>query len=486
LDDAKTAYTTTTTNEPPPPPKAAKKTAPEPQQSGRTLRSSTLAARSAALAEALVSPPPPPPPPRRAPKKESTGETVESAADAAAKPSSLLRQETLPVLRPRRKLGHGWWRPNGKGQEEQNAIRFVRTVNFEFRRMYERHVASVEGKLNLSEETDHLVQGFFDSVEALFDAMSGLEGVRPTDHRVNNLVRCALHVKEMASALAENDLTGCDFTLGLAACSAAARRGYSPGDALAEFKAAIDVVVKKHANRDAYLLQTAEEGRGGRDPKGNDVRFDAVTTVAKREALKKLEAETRAGDRERRYEAPTMATHALVVKAVADNIKNQGRNRHRRSARARAAANIATPKDCTPSHTLSDDGVPLFKTQPRLVPQGADNRPLIAEKAAARAVQHRAEKGKKTRAEIEADRRARLPDNVRASESASHAGQFTIRFCVNQSFSRAIRRKFKNSCVSVVKPGTDGYYASTTVAEEVRDEWIEEGRPDSWLAKAKY
>ena len=44
-------------------------------------------------------------------------------------------------------------------------------------------------------------------------------------------------------------------------CSAAARRGYSPGDALAEFKAAIDVVVKKHANRDAYLLQTAEGGR---------------------------------------------------------------------------------------------------------------------------------------------------------------------------------------------------------------------------------
>ena len=134
--------------------------------------------------------------------------------------------------------------------------------------------------------------------------------------------------------------------------------------------------------------------------------------------------------------------------------------------------------------------MPLFSTESRFVPKGRDNRPRIAEEAAARAKEHHAdyhaEIGKKTQAEITEDRRARLPDNVRASESASHAGQFTIRFCVNQSFSRAIRRKFKNSCVSVVKPGTDGYYASTTVAEEVRDEWIEEGRPDSWLAKAKY
>ena len=101
----------------------------------------------------------------------------------------------------------------------------MRAVNSEFRRMYERYVASVEGELNLSEETEHLVQGFFDSIEGLFDAMSGLEGVRPTDHRVNNLVRGALHVKEMARALAENELTGRDFMLGLAACSAAARRG---------------------------------------------------------------------------------------------------------------------------------------------------------------------------------------------------------------------------------------------------------------------
>ena len=98
LTDADAADTTTTTDAPPSLPKAAKKTAAEPQQpSGRTLRSSTRAQIAAALAEALVSPPPPPPP-RRALKLDSTGETVESAADAAAKPSSLLRQPKLPVV----------------------------------------------------------------------------------------------------------------------------------------------------------------------------------------------------------------------------------------------------------------------------------------------------------------------------------------------------------------------------------------------------
>ena len=118
------------------------------------------------------------------------------------------------------------------------------------------------------------------------------------------------------------------------------------------------------------------------------------------------------------------------------------------------------------------------------MPKGRDNRPLIAEEAAARAVQHRAEKGKKTRAEIEADRRARLPDNVRPSSAKSRAGQYTVRFYVNRSYSLAIRRKFKEG-FSVVKPGTDGYYASTTVAERVRDDWIEEGWPIEWLAKQK-
>ena len=115
--------------------------------------------------------------------------------------------------------------------------------------------------------------------------------------------------------------------------------------------------------------------------------------------------------------------------------------------------------------------------------RGADNRPLIAEKAAARAVQHRAEKGKKTLAEMRADRRAGgLPDNVRPSRAKSRAGQYYVRVSAPVD---PRRPGGKTKKMSVVKPGTDGYCASTTVAEEVLDEWIKKERPRKWLAKEK-
>ena len=103
-------------------------------------------------------------------------------------------------------------------------------------------------------------------------------------------------------------------------------------------------------------------------------------------------------------------------------------------------------------------------------------------------MRHRAEKGKKTLAERQADRRpAGLPDNVRPSKVKSRAGQYYVVFPVNKSWTYAIRKLAgATKQVSVVKPGTDGYYASTTVAERVRDDWIEEGRPENWIAKAKY
>ena len=215
--------------------------------------------------------------------------------------------------------------------------------------------------------------------------------------------------------------------------------------------------------------------------------MDAKTTVAEREYQLELTRATRAGHRERRYQGATMATHARAVKAVADDIKETGRKRIARVKRARKAAGVATPKDCMPALTLGPDGAPLFKTYQHLVPERADNRPLIAEKAAARAVLHRAEKGKKTLAEMRADRRpAGMPDNVRASKAKSHAGQFIVKMTVNKDwpYSRDIRRKFKSG-FSVVKPGTDGYYASKKAAADVRDEWIKKGRPESWMAKKK-
>ena len=110
---------------------------------------------------------------------------------------------------------------------------------------------------------------------------------------------------------------------------------------------------------------------------------------------------------------------------------------------------------------------------------------LTLEKAAARAVRHRAEKEVKTRAEKAADRRAGgLPDNVRPSKAGCRAGQYYIVYYVDKSYSKAIKAKFKKN-FSVVKPGTNGYYASTTVAERVRDEWIKKKRPESWMAKER-
>ena len=99
------------------------------------------------------------------------------------------------------------------------------------------------------------------------------------------------------------------------------------------------------------------------------------------------------------------------------------------------------------------------------------------------AVQHRAEKGKKTLAEMRADRRAGgLPDNVRPSRAKSRAGQYYVRVSAPVD---PRRPGGKTKKMSVVKPGTDGYCASTTVAEEVLDEWIKKERPRKWLAKEK-
>ena len=361
----------------------------------------------------------------------------------------------------------------------------MRALDNEFRRLYRKHVEIVEGELTLDEEEGLLIEGTLDGFEALYHALSGVEGVRQTDGRVDNLVACSLHLQAMVRAVASSEMLSSYFVEAVSTVSLASRRGFSPKEALAEFDEHLEVVTKKRENREAYLIKTAGEGRKGRHPKGRDIFVDGETTRTTRAATNAREAATRAGKRERRYAGPTMETHALAAKAAADDQKGYHRNRRRRIKAAQKAAGVATPKDCRPSHTLSDDGVPLFRTDSRLVPEGADNRPRIAEEAAARAVQHRAEKGKKTRAEIEADRRARLPDKVRASESASHAGQFTIQFCMNKSYPNAIRKKFEKN-FSVVKPGTDGYYASKKAAAEVRDEWIKLKQPVNWMAKERY
>ena len=128
--------------------------------------------------------------------------------------------------------------------------------------------------------------------------------------------------------------------------------------------------------------------------------------------------------------------------------------------------------------------MPLFVTQAYDVPEGSDNSPLIAEEAAARAEEHRAKKGKKTLAEKQADRRAGgFPDNVRPSSAKSRAGQFFVSFSIPLLTRAGYPKGTKQ--MSVAKPGTDGYYASTTVAERVRDEWIKKKRPESWMAKER-
>ena len=247
------------------------------------------------------------------------------------------------------------------------------------------------------------------------------------------------------------------------------------------------MITKKRENREAYLKKTAEQGRRGRLKGGKDVTFDGTTTVADRVYHRERRRALANGERKPRYAGPTEATHARAVKTTADESKLYYRNRSRRLATALKAKPVATPKDCTIAKTLGHGGVPLFITQGHLVPEGRDNRPLIAEEAAARAVEHRAEKGKKTLAEMRADRRpAGMPDNVRASKAKSHAGQFIVKMTVNKDwpYSRDIRRKFKSG-FSVVKPGTDGYYASKKAAADVRDEWIKKGRPESWMAQKK-
>ena len=488
MDDADAADTTITNAPPPPRRKATKRPAPdEPQQAlGRKLRASTVA-KSAAALEALVSLKPPPPR-RRAPKRALTDVTVESAADAA-QPASLLQQDKLQLQvvtrRPRQKTG--WKRENGKSKEEKAAYLFLRASDDEFRRLYALYVACVEGELTLDEQTRLLVEGLFSGFKELHEALAEVEEVHPTDERLGNITKCALHLSQAAKAVASNEITGGYFAEAISVVSGAALRGYSPAKALAEFDKHLDVVTAKRDNREAYLKITAEEGRYGRGKHGGNVIVDAKKTVAIREHQAELDRKTAAGEREPRHQGATMATHARAVKALADNEKNDGRNRLRRIGRALKATGIATPKDCIPAQALGDGGVPLFRTDSRLVPEGADNRPRIAEEAAARAVQHRAEKGKKTRAEIAADRRARLPDNVRPSVAKSRAGQYYVAFPVNKSCPSYAIRKLAGTtgAVSVVKPGTDGFYPSTKAAAEVRDEWIELKRPESWLTKRK-
>ena len=475
---------TTTTKAPPPTRrKAASKTAPKPQQpSGRKLRASTLATRSAYAAQALDSPPPPPPR-RRAPKLDSTKETVESAADAA-KPKSLLRQPKLPVVKRPRRAKTGWVREKGKSKEEKDAHRFMLASYNEFNGLYRKHVETVEGELTLDEEEALLIDGTLDGFEALYHALSGVEGVRQTDGRVDNLVACSLHLQAMVRAVASSEMLSSYFVEAVSTVSLASRRGFSPKEALAEFDKHLQVITKKRENREAYLKKTAEQGRNGRNKHGNII-VDAKTTVAQRKYGAELWRATATGKRERRYVGPTMTTHALAVKAAADDKKRRNKNRTQRIRGAQKAQGIATPKDCMIAQTLGDGGVPLFITQGHLVPEGSENRPLIAEKAAARAVRHRAEKRMPTCDEKRAERRAAgLPDKVRASDAKSRAGQYYILFCMNKSYPKAIRKKFKDN-FSVVKPGTDGYYASTKAAAEVRDEWIELKRPENWIGKER-
>ena len=238
-------------------------------------------------------------------------------------------------------------------------------------------------------------------------------------------------------------------------------------------------------NQANYLAVTALKGRRGRAPTGKDIRVDAKTTVEARVADKERYRATRDGKRKQRRVGQTETTHKLMFKKEQNYNMATDTKRRGRMAHAMKAHSVATPRYCHKAG-VRGEGMPLFVTQAYDVPEGSDNSPLIAEEAAARAEEHRAKKGKKTLAEKQADRRAGgFPDNVRPSSAKSRAGQYTVRFYVNRSYSLAIRRKFKEG-FSVVKPGTDGYYASTTVAEEVRDEWIEEGRPENWIAKAKY
>ena len=239
-------------------------------------------------------------------------------------------------------------------------------------------------------------------------------------------------------------------------------------------------------NQANYLAVTALKGRRGRAPTGKDIRVDAKTTVEARVADKERYRATRDGKRKQRRVGQTETTHKLMFKKEQNYNMATDTKRRGRMAHAMKAHSVATPRYCHKAG-VRGDGMPLFVTQAYDVPEGSDNSPLIAEEAAARAVEHRAEKGKKTRAEIAADRRARLPDNVRPSVAKSRAGQYYVAFPVNKSCPSYAIRKLAGTtgAVSVVKPGTDGFYPSTKAAAEVRDEWIELKRPESWLTKRK-
>ena len=74
-----------------------------------------------------------------------------------------------------------------------------------------------------------------------------------------------------------------------------------------------------------------------------------------------------------------------------------------------------------------------------------------------------------------------MPDNVCPSRAKSRAGQYYVRVSVLVCKGRKARKM-----MSVVKPGTDGYYASTKAAADVLEEWIKKGRPESWMAKERF
>ena len=239
-------------------------------------------------------------------------------------------------------------------------------------------------------------------------------------------------------------------------------------------------------NQEEYIIVTALQGRRGRSRKGADIRVNAKTTATLRDRGIELRRATRKGERKPRYgSSATEPTHALALTAY--HIRKEKRNRKvtRRARDLLKATGVATPPYCK---VALRRGSPLqFIVDSDLygrMPKGTDNSPTTAEKAAERAMDFLKVLNKKTRAEKAADRRARLPDKVFASKAKSRAGQYYVQFGMNKAYSRTIRKKFKTQ-FSVVKPGTDGYYASTKAAAKVRDDWIDLKLPESWLMPGK-
>jgi hypothetical protein len=262
-------------------------------------------------------------------------------------------------------------------------------------------------------------------------------------------------------------------------------------DAIADCVTAMDTdkspfEVEKEASQEKqnqanYLAVTALKGRRGRAPTGKDIRVDAKTTVADRKYHKELKRATRAGKRKPYRPHQTGPTHARAVKKVQDSQLKYRRKRRESIVHALKATDVATPRDCRVCWIR--DGSLEFDVDHHLysrMPKDTDNSPTTAEKAAERAKDFRAYLNAKTHSEKMEERRKRLPDMVYESKVPSRAGQFYIALKV-----RVTPRRKKTKTMSVVKPGTNGFYMSAKAAAKVRDDWIKLKQPRSWLVPGK-